>query len=99
MVGINSSSGADKDHTALGCTEGWKGMLDNGNDREEIDVKGSKMSISIKRKRESAIKFEWIPYTIDIVSFPPYFFQSSTVVLETGPKGSSTLFISEAIGC
>ena len=57
MVGIHGSSGADQDHTALGCTEGWKGMLDNGDNREEVDVKGSKTSTPI-RKSGLAIEFE-----------------------------------------
>lgn len=39
MVGIDGSTRADKDDTALGLAEGREGVLDESDDREEVDVK------------------------------------------------------------
>lgn len=42
MVGVDGGTGADKDHTALGLAQGREGLLNNIDDREEVDVKVSR---------------------------------------------------------
>lgn len=47
VVSIDGSARTDKDDTALRLAEGREGVLDEGDDREEVDIKVAILPISM----------------------------------------------------